>query len=215
MSKDMGWTEESQPKEDRSDLRIGLNQSKLGCHKLPPMGFVWCGHQVSGGVVGYFPAAERRKLPRWATLGWARAPLSPAQRTEISRRAATEEPPPPTRPQTAKTYSRTFHQDQLRFWADILLWFEKESKSYMFLRLSYFQTIGSNYPRTTSSKDRLKDLGPGSVRNHPGKCSKSHFTQRPSSTVKLSQKLAFKKNTCSIPPQWYQYQNNESTVAEL
>ena len=48
------------------------------------------------------------------------------------------------------------------FWADILLCFEKKSKSYMFLRLSYFQTIGSNCPRTTSSKDRLKDLGPGS-----------------------------------------------------
>ena len=49
---------------------------------LPPTS--WCRHQVSG--VGYFPAAERRKLPRWATQGFARPPLSRAQRTEISRR---------------------------------------------------------------------------------------------------------------------------------
>lgn len=205
----LDWREPTKGEQARSE---NWSQSKLGCHKLPPMGFVWCGHQVSGGVVGYFPAAERRKLPRWATLGWARAPLSPAQRTEISRRAATEEPPPPTRPQTAKTYSRTF--DQLRFWADILLCFEKKSKSYMFLRLSYFQTIGSNCPRTTSSKDRLKDLGPGSeeitlLANVPRAIRPRGLTPPP-----LPNSGVFKQITCNVPPQWYQH-NISRTVAEL
>ena len=122
-------------------------------------------------VVGYFPAAEKRKLPRWATLGSGSA----AQRTEISRRPGSHLQQPAARPQTAKNYSRTFDEGHFIFWTAIRLSFEKKSKSYMFLHLSYLQTIGSKSPRTASSKDRLKDLGPGSVRNHRaavGKCSK-------------------------------------------
>ena len=101
----------------------------MGCLTLAP-GLTW--RRVVAVIFPLSSWEAETSVERWPTLGLARPPgLEPELPEDGNFPTTTTEPPlpPPTRPQTEKTYSRAFGQGHFRSRNDNLPRFEEESKS--------------------------------------------------------------------------------------